>query len=226
MTKSSSKLCKNNSCNNTKEIINLDTKHRLMINSLSEDKKKKDLINDEINNIKFKINNIILNNLNDIKIRANLLDNLQDLEIQYNKINNNTELEYYNNIGDLIMNYYEIKNCSNLNSEVREKKDILEFLSNSDKVPSESINNEFTAYLKFYNKDSLCGIDSFIYTIKEFNSPESVLVNKHVADSILKGCYVPKNKFEERILQRFNIYYVLSSKIFNNKNLEVKVFQN
>ena len=142
MKRISYKINKDNK--NNKETVNLDTKHKLMINSLSEQKKSIKILAEEINNINNKINNINLNNLDDIKNKAELLDILDELNIKYNNINSNyNEIDYYNNIGDLIMNYYELKNNNN-NIELKEKKDILEFLSNNDKIESNDNDIHFT----------------------------------------------------------------------------------
>ena len=114
-----------------KEAINLDTKHKIMTNILIDQKSKINVVEEEINNINNIIDTINLNNLENIKQKAELLDKLDDLNIKYNNIKSNyNEIDYYNNIGDLIMNYYELKN--NKNFEYKEKKDILEFLSNND----------------------------------------------------------------------------------------------
>ena len=121
-------VSKLNKENGNKEIINLDTKHKMMVTTLNEQKININNIIEEINNINNKINNINLDNLENIIEKAELLDRLDDLNNKYNLIKSNyNEIEYYNNIGDLIMNYYEIKN--NNNDDIKEKKDILEYLS-------------------------------------------------------------------------------------------------
>jgi hypothetical protein len=153
MKRIASKINKENK--NNKEIINLDTKHKMMILNLNEQKNNINNIIEEISIINNKINNIKLNNMNDIKNKADLLDTLDELNIKYNLINSNyNEIDYYNNIGDLIMNYYEIKNNNNTQNNEREKKDILEFLSNNNKIDTEIINNTQNNDL-YYTKNIL-----------------------------------------------------------------------
>lgn len=92
-----------------------------------------------------------------------------------------------------------------------------------DLFTAETINNEFAAYLKYYHNEAIFGVNSFIYTIKAFNSKEAYLADDRAAYSILKGTYMPTNILEERLLNRFNLYYVLSAKVFNNRKLAAEI---
>jgi len=168
------------------DVCNLDIKHKLMTNTLNE--KKNNLINieNEINLINNKIENINVNNLDNMIERAELLDNLDELKYKYDNIKSNyDEIEYYNNVGDIIFNYYEIKN--NKNNDLKEKKDILEFLSSNENICNNidifstknilldkyykriyGINkNNFNNYTKYCNE---CNIE------KIFNTQESTYI--------------------------------------------------
>jgi len=88
---------------------------------------------------------------------------------------------------------------------------------------SETVLNEVDAYLRFYNNCALSGVNAYIYTIKAFGSQEAGLVNEVVAYECLMGLYRPTNVLEERVLRRFNIYYTLTSRIFNQRRHELRV---
>ena len=96
-----------------------------------------------------------------------------------------------------------------------------------DLYTAETINDEFTAYLKYYNNDQLFGVNAFIYTVKAFNPREAPLVNLQSAAAVLRGTYRPCNDLERRTLRRFQLYYVLTAKIFNLKERNIaRVFEN
>jgi predicted RNA-binding Zn-ribbon protein involved in translation (DUF1610 family) len=114
-----------------KDSNTLDNKHRIMVKYFnlrrSEENdllNKINLINDEINEIDKHRDSFTLN---DIKNRASLLDKKEQLEYDYNSIKNNfDEMDYYDNAGDLICDYYEMRD--NREIEPKETKNIMEFL--------------------------------------------------------------------------------------------------
>lgn len=119
--------------NSTKESNTLDNKHRLMVKYFNELRNDKHLILTQIKVINLEIATLDERRdyftLDDIKHRANLLDQLENLDLQYKSINSNfDEMDYYDNAGDLITDYYEIR--ENKDIQVKETKNILEFLSN------------------------------------------------------------------------------------------------
>jgi hypothetical protein len=83
---------------------------------------------------------------NDIKTRALLLSEKTNLEMKYNEINID-EMDYYDNAGDLISDYYEMRD--KVEPVAKESKNILEFLCN--KKDKQIINNE----IKIVNKANL-----------------------------------------------------------------------
>lgn len=105
--------------------------------------------------------------------------------------------------------------------------DYLRFPNTLDLYSRETVHDEFRTFLRFYNSKSLCGIEAFINSVQRLGSREAPLVNLRSAISVLNGTYKPSNILEERVLQRFNIYYVLTSRIFiSEKRSEVIVFEN
>ena len=141
-SKSSSKYkdAKNNSI---KESNTLDNKHRLMVRHFSEQKNDKQFILTQIKAINLEI--ITLDERrdsftqDDIKHRASLLDKRDNLDLQYKSINSNfDEMDYYDNAGDLITNYYEMRD--NKDVKVKETKNILEFLCNKKDKQVNNIN--------------------------------------------------------------------------------------
>ena len=152
------KVNKDNKINN--DIINFDTKHKLMINSINNQKDELNNIIKEIDIVKNKINNINLNDLNNMKDRALLLDKLDELNIEYNNLNSNyNEINYYNNVGDLIINYYELKNYNN---DMKEKRDILDFLSNNT-------NNIYNNNNEIFSKKNIL-LDKYCKRLTGFNT--------------------------------------------------------
>jgi hypothetical protein len=114
-----------------KESNTLDNKHRIIIKSINNEKNNKEFIENEIKNIDFEISIIDKRRDNftieDIKHRAILLDKKDNLELRYKTIiNNYNEMDYYDNTGDLILDYYEMRDTKENNNV--EKKNILSFL--------------------------------------------------------------------------------------------------
>jgi hypothetical protein len=139
--------------NSTKESNTLDNKHRLMVKYFNELRNDKHLILTQIKVINLEIATLDERRdyftLDDIKHRANLLDQLENLDLQYKSINSNfDEMDYYDNAGDLITDYYEIR--ENKDIQVKETKNILEFLSNKKDKLVNNINE-----IKNINKANL-----------------------------------------------------------------------
>ena len=139
-----------------KESNTLDNKHREMVKIFNNKKKEKANLLDEINEITEKIKLLDLNadkfNNLDIDTKALLLDKKEKIEHKLNKIENNfEEMDYYDNAGDLISNYYEMRD--NEYNEPKETKNIMEFLCKKDQqvntinnIPSKSRAQLFEKY--------------------------------------------------------------------------------
>lgn len=129
-TKKTSKY-KENKQSNVKESNTLDNKHRIMVKYFSQMRNDKDDISQQIININQEINSMDERRdsftLEDIKHRASLLDKKDSLELQIKSISNNyDEMDYYDNAGDLISDYYEMRDTKEVHA--KESKNILEFL--------------------------------------------------------------------------------------------------
>ena len=115
----------------TKESNTLDNKHRMMVRQFNKAHSEKDNIQTmlkSIDNELSELNNMIDKfTLDDIKKKATLLDRKDNLEQQYKTITANyDEMDYYDNAGDLITDYYEIRESKD--NIVKETKNILDFL--------------------------------------------------------------------------------------------------
>lgn len=111
----------------TKETNTLDNKHREMVRYFNQQRNDKQAIHDKIIQLEIDINN--MDKAIDINKRAELLDMKDKLETEYKLIvSNYEEMDYYDNAGDLITDYYELRDKSS--DETKEKKNIMEFLSN------------------------------------------------------------------------------------------------
>lgn len=134
-----------------KESNTLDNKHRFMSKHFNQQRNDSQTLLKQVDDI-----NIELNTLDerrdsfthdDIKHKANLLDKRDSLNLQYTSISSNfDEMDYYDKAGDLITNYYEMRD--NKYIQVKETKNILEFLCNKK---DKSLNNE----IKNNNKANL-----------------------------------------------------------------------
>jgi predicted RNA-binding Zn-ribbon protein involved in translation (DUF1610 family) len=129
-TKKTSKY-KENKQSNVKESNTLDNKHRIMVKYFSQIRNDKDDISQQIININQEICSMDERRdsftLEDIKHRACLLDKKDSLELQIKSISHNyDEMDYYDNAGDLISDYYEMRDTKEVH--VKESKNIMEFL--------------------------------------------------------------------------------------------------
>jgi hypothetical protein len=127
----------------TKETSTLDNKHRIMVKHIIDSKNKK---NEILNKISELNNNIT--NVNNIKERVILLDKKDKLELEYKIIcSNYDEMDYYDIAGDIITDYYEIKeNNSNI---IKESKNILDFFVLKQQHPKIIKNNKTNLYEKY-----------------------------------------------------------------------------
>lgn len=90
-----------------------------------------------------------------------------------------------------------------------------------------TIHDEFKTFLRFYSNYDVYGIESFITSVHLLQSREAELVNIKSAVEVLNGTYRPRNILEERVLHRFNIYYVLTNQIFSKPRvLGPRVYEN
>jgi len=124
---------KENKQNSIKESNTLDNKHRMMVRQFNQQRGDKDKIESDLKSIEKEL--IDLNNrkdkftIDDINKKASLLDKKDLLETQLNSIESNyNEMDYYDNAGDLITDYYDIRDSKE--PVVKETKNILDFLSN------------------------------------------------------------------------------------------------
>ena len=129
--------------NSIKESNTLDNKHRLMVKHFSQQRNETNTILNQMKAIDLEIASLDERRdsftPDDIKHRASLLDTKDQLDIQYKSINSNfDEMDYYDNAGDLITDYYEMRD--NKETQVKETKNILEFLCNKKDKPTNNIN--------------------------------------------------------------------------------------
>lgn len=114
-----------------KESNTLDNKHRIMVKQFNKVRNDKENLLNEINSINLELNSlndrIDTFNMDDIKHKSNLLDKKENIELQYNKIiSNYDEMDYYDNTGDLILDYYEMRDTKE--NTLKESINILDFL--------------------------------------------------------------------------------------------------
>ena len=134
--------------NNKKNIFTLGNKHNEMLEKIKIEKTNNKNINNKIYDIDNKISELdkfihidIINNVNNIKnldMREQFLKEKSKLELDSNKCLE-LELDYYNIVGDLIIEYYDMKdNNININNKHIETKNLLDFLHNTNTVSIEN----------------------------------------------------------------------------------------
>jgi hypothetical protein len=113
-----------------KKISTLENKHRQKIKEFESEKESIISLNNELNNINIQIFELDKNRekftMSELNKRAELLDKKDEIENRMNLINNNiVEMDYYDQTGDLIVNYY---NSTDNENDQTESKSILAFL--------------------------------------------------------------------------------------------------
>jgi hypothetical protein len=110
-----------------KESQTLDKKHKEMVNIFNLKKNKEEEISNEILNINKEIDELsTFDNCEYAKKKNQLIDKKNNLQQEKdNFFGNYDEMDYYDRTGDLIIQYYEIRDNTN---EVKKAKNILEFL--------------------------------------------------------------------------------------------------
>jgi len=128
-----------------KKISTLENKHRQKIKEFEIEKDSFSLLENKLNEINNEIDEIDKNrekftNIDQHK-RAILLDTKDDIEKKLHLLKNNiTEMDYYDKTGDILINYYNIKNVED---DPIESKNILSFLCKKkqvDEKPKNKVN--------------------------------------------------------------------------------------
>ena len=131
----------------------LDIKHRQMVDYFNENKKNSHNLVKELDDINTEILNLENNKSNitfeEIKHKTYLLDKKEELENNFNNINYD-EMNYYDIAGDLIMDYYDIRD--NKEHEIKESKNILDFLSMKKNKIENTINNKHKLLEKYFQR--------------------------------------------------------------------------
>lgn len=145
---------KNKKKNNIKDSTTLDKKHKQQIKIFKNKKKSLLKLETELSKISKELNIMDKKKTNletiDIEKRAELLnrkDNLED-EVEYIK-HNQYEMDYYDKAGDLINDYYELRD--NKVNELKQSKSILEYL-NPNKKKEEKKNSRAKIFEKFCHR--------------------------------------------------------------------------
>ena len=149
---------KENKQNQIKESNTLDNKHRHIVKQFTILRSEKDTIFDNIKSIESELE--IINEkrdnftINDINTKATLLDKKEELEKQYKLIcSNYNEMDYYDNAGDLITDYYEMRDTKEVIN--KESKNILDFLCTKKEKDLEKEKDNLIGEQKNINKANL-----------------------------------------------------------------------
>ena len=138
-----------------KESQTLDKKHKEIIKNFQIEKNNLDNITNDLNSISYKIIEMDKYRnkftLEELKIRAKLLNDKEELETQKKQINENfDEMDYYDKTGDLIIQYYKLRDENK--NEIRESKNILEFLGKKKIEKSEGDINRAEIFENYWKR--------------------------------------------------------------------------
>jgi len=145
-----------NTIQNIKETQTLDKKHKEIIKNFQNDKNKLlnyDLEYDTINNKIAEMDKYRDKfTIEDLNIRAKLLDEKANLDnLKKNFTENFNEMDYYDKTGDLIVQYYELRD-DNL-PKVKETKNIMEFLGKKKvEKPANIQNNKAEIFEEYWKR--------------------------------------------------------------------------
>ena len=125
-----------------KKVSTLENKHRQKIKEFAIEKENFSLLENKLNEINNEIDKIDKNceKFTNIKQenRATLLDLKDDIERKIHLLKNNiSEMDYYDKTGDILINYYNIKNVED---DSIESKNILTFLCKKKQVDEKLTN--------------------------------------------------------------------------------------
>lgn len=136
-----------------KESQTLDKKHKEMVNIFNLKKTKEEKISNEIFNIDKEIEEIsTIDNNEYVKKKNELIGKKNNLQQEKDDFfDNYDEMDYYDRTGDLIIQYYEIRDNTN---EVKKAKNILEFLGNKkQEIPIDAKeNNRAELFNKYWQR--------------------------------------------------------------------------
>ena len=125
-----------------KKVSTLENKHRQKIKEFAIEKENFSLLENKLNEINNEIDKIDKNceKFTNIKQenRATLLDLKDDIERKIHLLKNNiSEMDYYDKTGDILINYYNIKNVED---DSKDSKNILTFLCKKKQVDEKLTN--------------------------------------------------------------------------------------
>ena len=137
LKKDSKKIENNNQ--NIKESQTLDKKHKEIIKSFQDDKNKINNFEEEIELVNYKLSEMETYRekftYNDLKERAILLNKKDELtNTNIDLLENFNEMDYYDKTGDLIIQYYELRDDNK--SNVKESRNIMEYLGGKKNQPT------------------------------------------------------------------------------------------
>lgn len=139
-----------------KESNTLDKKHKEIITKFQNNKSNLEVYIDLLENVNIQINNMDKYRdkftLDELNKRAELLNKKDELENIINDINTNyNEMDYYDKTGDLIIQYYELRDT--IDTKPKEIKNILEFLGQKNKINNnKDTNNRALLFEKYWQR--------------------------------------------------------------------------
>ena len=137
---------------NTKGHTTLDKKHKQHVKKFKVRKKSIIKLNKELDKLNKELNIVNKKKSNseifDLPRRAEILNRIDYLKEEINIINENIyEMDYYDKAGDLITDYYEVRDKTN--KKIVESKSILEYLNTNKKSINSTEKNRANIFDKF-----------------------------------------------------------------------------
>lgn len=139
---------------NIKESNTIDKKHKEIIKNFQNEKDTSDEIDKNIEIINIKLLEMEKSRdkftIEELKSRAKLLDEKEELEKKKSFINENyNEMDYYDKTGDLIIQYYELRDDV---KTVKETKNIMEYLGKKKTEKSSTDINKAELFENYWKR--------------------------------------------------------------------------
>lgn len=129
-----------------RDSTTLDKKHKEISNNFKKDKEILPEKIEKIEKLKLELNLMSMDKMKytdeELNVKANILNQIEQLNNEISRIEKNQdELDYYDKTGEIIFNYYKLRDEKN--NEFHETKNILEYFSKK-KIKGDDTNNSRT----------------------------------------------------------------------------------
>lgn len=135
-----------------RDSTTLDKKHKEISNNFKKDKEILPEKIKMIEKLKIELNDLSIDKMKytdeELNVKANILNQIEQLNNEISRIEKNQdELDYYDKTGEIIFNYYKLRDEKN--NEFHETKNILEYFSKKKKKGDDKNNSRTNLFDKY-----------------------------------------------------------------------------